>query len=627
MPSERPAADDIESASGAADERAAAPAAQTGRAEEEDDEPVVLVVDDDRDLADTCEYWLRDDFAVRVAYGGREGLDRMDDAVDVVLLDRRMPDLSGDEVLAAIDEQGYDCRIAMMTAVEPDTDIVEMPFDEYLVKPVNETDLRETVEELLVRAEFDARVREYFALESTEAVLESRDAHDLGDPGALDDLTARVQELRAEQESAIRERERQLERARRINGFLRQIDQALVDATTRDDIAQTVCDSFEASPYDGAWIARYDEAIDAIERQAAAASIGDPLASEDGPSGDASGQSAAAREPTAVVREAIESRSVVTAPVSKAHVERALTTPPSVDGGHSVVAVPIVYRETIYGALVIYVRGDISAEERSMLAEIGETVGNGINAAESKQLLYGDTAVELVFGHTDTRDLVIDLSLEFETTVRVEGITPTHEGVVSAYIAVEDGDPAAVVGAVAPLDAVIDARTVSEEADEALFEFRMTGASVFVTVAALGATLESFSATRGDGEFVVSVPPQADLRALRDAIESEFPETSVLAKREVESAVQSPSSFRRQLEEKLTDRQRDVMQTALASGYFEWPRGSTAEEVADSLGIAAPTFHEHLRAGERKLIESFFAETEADRRAGERRAGNAADDD
>jgi predicted DNA binding protein len=95
----------------------------------------------------------------------------------------------------------------------------------------------------------------------------------------------------------------------------------------------------------------------------------------------------------------------------------------------------------------------------------------------------------------------------------------------------------------------------------------------------------------------------------------------------VESAVQSPSSFRRQLEEKLTDRQRDVMQTALASGYFEWPRGSTAEEVADSLGIAAPTFHEHLRAGERKLIESFFAETEADRRAGERRAGNAADDD
>jgi len=67
-----------------------------------------------------------------------------------------------------------------------------------------------------------------------------------------------------------------------------------------------------------------------------------------------------------------------------------------------------------------------------------------------------------------------------------------------------------------------------------------------------------------------------------------------------------------------------VMETALTSGYFEWPRGSTAEEVASSLGIAAPTFHEHLRAGERKLIESFFAET--GERVGRNRDETAADD-
>ncbi|MFB6250227.1 MAG: bacterio-opsin activator domain-containing protein [Halobellus sp.] len=628
MPTERPVTDDENTGGTFEVERPVTPADRSGVREGDGErEPVVLVVDDDKDLADTCEYWLRDDFDVRVAYGGREALDRIDDTVDVVLLDRRMPDRSGDEVLEAIDERGYDCRIAMMTAVEPDTDIVEMPFDEYLVKPVDEADLRGTVEELLVRAEFDARVREYFALESTEAVLESRDANTLGDPDALDDLTTRVQELRAEQESAIRERERQLERANRINGFLRQIDQALVDATTREDIAQTVCDSFEASPYVGAWVARYDEAIDTVECQAAADSIGDPLAGGDEETTDADGSSGASTEPITVVRETIESRAVVAASVSEAHVRRALAASASVEGSHSVVAVPIVYRETTYGALVIYVRGDVSAKEQSMLAEIGETVGNGINAAESKQLLYGDTAVELVFGHTDTRDLVIDLSLEFDTTVRIEGITPTNEGVVSVYVAIEDVDPAVVVGAIAPLDAVVEARTVSEESDEALFEFRLTGASVLVTVAALGATLESFTATRGEGEFVVGVPPQSDLRALRDAIESEFPGTTVEAKREVESAVQSPASFRRQLEEKLTDRQRDVMQTALASGYFEWPRGSTAEEVAESLGIAAPTFHEHLRAGERKLIESFFAETEEDRRTDERRAGNAAVDD
>jgi predicted DNA binding protein len=67
------------------------------------------------------------------------------------------------------------------------------------------------------------------------------------------------------------------------------------------------------------------------------------------------------------------------------------------------------------------------------------------------------------------------------------------------------------------------------------------------------------------------------------------------------------------------------METAMVSGYFEWPRESTAEEVAESLGISAPTFHEHLRSGERKLVESFFAEAERSR--AKRDVENAAGDD
>jgi len=585
----------------------------------------VLVVDDDTDLADTCEYWLREDFDVRLAYGGEEAVAKVDETVDVVLLDRRMPDLSGDEVLAEIDARGLDCRVAMMTAVEPDTDIVEMPFDEYLVKPVSEEDVVGTVEELLVRAEFDARVREYFALESTEAVLESRELGELGDPDALDDLTARVKELRAERESEIRERERQLERARRINGFLRRIDQALVDATTRADIAETVCESFETSPYDGAWIARYDEAVDAVEPQAVGDSVTEPLAARDAsPDGGAAAVAAGdAFDPEGPIRTAVDERAVVTAHVPEAYAMRVLGDSEPTEAEREAVVVPIRYRDTVYGALVVYVRGAISDEERSMLVEVGETIGNGINAAESKQLLYGDNAVELVFEHTDTRDVVVDLSLEFGTTVRLEGLSPTDDGVVSCYLAVEDVDAGPILSAVAPLDEVADARTVAEEADETRFELRLTGASVLVTVAELGATVESFTATNGEGELVVRVPPQSDLRALTAAVQESYPETTVVAKREVESDVQSPSAFRRQLEERLTDRQRDVMETALASGYFEWPRGSTAEEVADALGIAAPTFHEHLRAGERKLIESFFAETGGDRGASADRENGA----
>lgn len=206
-------------------------------------EQVVLVVDDDEDLADTCRYWLDGErFAVETAYGGEEALHRLDDTVDVVLLDRRMPNVTGDDVLEEIRERGLDCRVAMMTAVEPDTDIVEMPFDAYLVKPVSESEVKETVEELLVRSGFESGVREYFALESTEAALDSRDVEELREPEALSDLRSRLEAVRAEHEAAIRNREAQLDRLNRTNELLRDVDRALIDARTRDEIEQTVCD-------------------------------------------------------------------------------------------------------------------------------------------------------------------------------------------------------------------------------------------------------------------------------------------------------------------------------------------------------------------------------------------------
>ena len=581
-----------------------------------DGRPTVLVVDDDRALADTCEYWLRDEYDVRVAYGGTQALEQVDDGIDVVLLDRRMPGVSGDDVLAEIDARGLDCRVAMMTAVAPDTDIVEMPFDEYLVKPVDEESVTETVEELLVRAEFDERIREYFALASTEAVLDDREVRD---PAALDELTDRVRELRAERESEIRERERQLERTRRINGLLREVDRGLVDANTRADIVETVCDSFVASPYDGAWVARYDGAVGSVECEAAGESVASPFGRADDPDGDGR-----AVDPETVVLRAIDTRAPSTAAVGPSAAAAVLADPDPADADRTLVAVPIDYRETVYGALAVYVRGDVTDEEVSMLEEVGETVGNGINGAESKRLLYGDNAVELEFEHTDTGDVLVALSREFDATVRLEGITPADDGVVTCFLVVEDADPEAVLGSVAALDAVASARLVSEEADGTLFELGLTDAAAVVTLVELGAKVESFVATGGEGRLVIRAPAGSDLRTFTLGVQSPFPDVSVVAKREVDNEVQSTSSFRRQLEEKLTDRQRDVMETALASGYFEWPRGSTAEEVASSLGIAAPTFHEHLRAGERKLIESFFAET--DDRVGRRREETAADD-
>ncbi|PSQ15487.1 DNA-binding protein [Halobacteriales archaeon QS_8_69_26] len=137
-------------------------------------DPVVLIVEDEPDLAQLYTAWLREHCTVRTAYDGEEALEQIDDEVDVVLLDRRMPGLSGDEVLDTIRERDLDCRVAMVTAVEPDFDIVEMGFDDYLVKPVSDDDLIDTVDQLLLRSTYDEQLQELFALASKKALLKSQ---------------------------------------------------------------------------------------------------------------------------------------------------------------------------------------------------------------------------------------------------------------------------------------------------------------------------------------------------------------------------------------------------------------------------------------------------------------------
>jgi DNA-binding response OmpR family regulator len=137
------------------------------------DEPVVLIVEDEQDIAQTYRLWLDEEYDLRMAADGDEGIELLDESVDVVLLDRKMPGLSGDEVLERIREQGLDCRVAMVTAVEPDFDILEMGFDAYLTKPVEADQLRETVRNLLERFEYDSLLQEYYSLVEKQATLEA----------------------------------------------------------------------------------------------------------------------------------------------------------------------------------------------------------------------------------------------------------------------------------------------------------------------------------------------------------------------------------------------------------------------------------------------------------------------
>jgi len=164
----------------------------------------VLVVDDERDIADLYTTWLETDFEVRTAYGGEEALDEVDEDVDVVFLDRQMPQFSGDDVLEQIRDRGIDARVVMVTAVDPDFDIVDMPFDDYLTKPVMREDLTQSVETMLERDGYDDTLQEYFALSAKKATLEAeKTPSELDDNAEYTEMLQRVEELEGEADDAV----------------------------------------------------------------------------------------------------------------------------------------------------------------------------------------------------------------------------------------------------------------------------------------------------------------------------------------------------------------------------------------------------------------------------------------
>ena len=100
----------------------------------------VLVIEDDEELAETVAAGLRDArMAVDVALDGEAGLERaLVHEYEVVVLDRDLPAIHGDEVCRRLVAAGARSRVLMLTGAAQDQDLVDglgLGADDYLPKP------------------------------------------------------------------------------------------------------------------------------------------------------------------------------------------------------------------------------------------------------------------------------------------------------------------------------------------------------------------------------------------------------------------------------------------------------------------------------------------------------------
>lgn len=122
--------------------------ASSATSSEEATQPTVLLTDDENDFRETLRLWLTQDgrWTVLEASDGEEALAKLDPGVDVLVLDREMPRLSGPDVVRRLPDHSFDGDVVVVSARRPDPDLNSEMVADYLTKPLGRQQFLETLE-------------------------------------------------------------------------------------------------------------------------------------------------------------------------------------------------------------------------------------------------------------------------------------------------------------------------------------------------------------------------------------------------------------------------------------------------------------------------------------------------
>jgi len=404
-----------------------------------------------------------------------------------------------------------------------------------------------------------------------------------------------------EREAELREQNRTLRRLQRVTDVIRDVDQAIVGASSRDAVEQGVCDRLTADDrFAFAWIATDDGA--AVSPRAWA---GDDPSYLDAVT---FGQDADPPEPT--VRTARTGAPTLVARLAD-HVPAAEWASHGRERGfESALSVPIVHRDVVYGVLTVYAAEAEAFDEEieSVFAELAETVAYAIDARETKRGLLETGGTELVLVIRDDDRFLSAVAEAADGPVRVVETRPAGDA-TTVYFEADGVTPDELADRAADLVAVHDVEPVSDR-EEGVYRATVEGSTLSDDAVEFGGIPREVEVTPGELRLTVSLLPHVDAREFVDRLRDRYPAVELLARRQRDAATQTVGTFRDEFESRVTDRQLEVLREAFESGYFESPRESSGQDVADRLGVSQPTVNHHLRVSQRRLIGLLFDGTE-----------------
>ena len=385
------------------------------------------------------------------------------------------------------------------------------------------------------------------------------------------------QQLRAERELL----DRLLDR---LQGVLNDTTEILVQSTDRSSLEARITDRLGAE-YVSAWLGRYAAADDRLTITQAAGDHG---------FGD---------DPEMVIEtaDAESIRGCLEANTARTAEELSVQ---AIADDHCCVLVPLSYRSSIYGLMGIVCRVDaFDDREQLLLGSIGRNVGASINALLTKQTLTTDSLLTVTVDLFDDDLLFPQLAAAVGTTFDYEALVAADDEGVSLLLTTPC-EPNDLVDAAGGFEQIRAVEPIVE-AQSSVVQFRLADSPLVDILSTFGSRLTAMAADDSRLTVEFAVPTESTAHSLLEALREHYDRVELLAYHETDPQ-QTTRGFREEFRNRLTDRQLTALETAYVSGYFEWPRQVDGAQLAASMDIVPSTYHQHLQAATRKLVDIVF---------------------
>lgn len=384
---------------------------------------------------------------------------------------------------------------------------------------------------------------------------------------------------------------RRLQRAvDRVTGLLGEVSDVLVESTDRAEIERRITSTItDKAGYPAAWIGTVS--ADDTELR---------LSTDCGLSTAVSEPMPLASLPSAVGA-AVDTDTVQ---CCSAAAEEGLLDPARV-GARRLLVVPLCYSERRYGLLGVYGTDSapFDARERELFGSLGGLIATGLHAVETARVLTTDHVIELRLVVRDASFRLSRIAATVGGQVDRCGTTKTADGDCVVYLTT--GVSGVGSEGLTSLPFVESGRVVSATEAALTLSVGLSTVPVDDLLAEFGAVVTEATATADRARLTVELPPQQDVRALLEALRSTYDSVDLRARTKRERRKRPHDEFTAAVEDRLTDRQQAAIEAAHHNRYFDSPRPVDGEEIAASMGITRQTFHQHLRAAKRKLVEAY----------------------